>query len=141
MLGDLTQFPLSTCIDIVVQLLSHACLFATPWTAAHQASLSITNPQTLLKLMSIKSVMPSYHLILCHPFSACPQSFSASGSFPTSQLFDITWPEYWSFSFSISPSNEHSELISFRTDSLLSKTLSRIFSNTTVQKYQFFGAQ
>ena len=126
---------------VVVQSLSCVRLFATPRTAARQAALSFTISRSLLKLMSIESVMPSYHLILCHPFSACPQSFSASGSFPTSQLFDITWPEYWSFSFSISPSNEHSELISFRTDSLLSKTLSRIFSNTTVQKYQFFGAQ
>ena len=126
-----------------VQSLSHVQLFATPWTAAHQASLSITNSRSLLKLMPIESVMPSSHLILCRPFSSCPQSLPASGSFPMSQLF-ARWPKYWSFSFSISLSNEHPGLISFRMDWLdllaVQGTL-RVFSNTTVQKHQFFGAQ
>ena len=98
-----------------VQSLSHVLLFATPWTAAHQASLSITISRSSLKLMSIKSVMPSSHLILCRPLSSCPQSLPASGSFPMSQL-RIRWPKYWSFSFSIIPSNEHPGLISFRMD-------------------------
>ena len=98
-----------------VQSLSRVQLFATPWTAAHQASLSITNSRSLLKLMPIESVTPSNHLILCRPFSSCPQSLPASGSFPMSQLF-ARWPKYWSFSFSISPSNEHPGLISFRMD-------------------------
>ena len=78
---------------------------ATPWTAAHQASLSITNSRSLLKLMSTESVMPSSHLILCHPLFLLPPIFSA---------LHIRWPKYWSFSFNISPSNEHSGLISFR---------------------------
>ena len=93
-----------------VQLLSHVWLFATPRTAERQASQSFTVPQSLLKLMSIQSVMPSNHLILCHPRLLLP--FPVSGSFPVSQLF--RWSEYWSFS--ISPSNEHSGLISFRMD-------------------------
>ena len=102
-----------------VQLLSRVRLFATPWTVACQTSLSITNSLSLLKLMSIESVMPSSHLILSPPshpvtpFSSCPQSFPASGSFQMSQLC-IRWPEYWSFSFSLSPSNEYIGLISFR---------------------------
>ena len=126
-----------------VQLLSHVWLFVTSWSAAHQASLSITNSRSLLKLMSIESVMPSNHLILAIPFSSCLQSFPASGSFPMSVL-RIRWPKYWSFSFSISPSNEYSELISFRMAgwiSLKSKELSRVFSNTTVQKHWFFTTQ
>ena len=92
-----------------VQSLSRVRLFVTPWTAAHQASLSITSSQSLLKLMSIESVMPSNHVIL---------SFPASGSFQMSQFFasKYWWPKYWSFSFNISPSNEHPGLISFRTD-------------------------
>jgi len=97
-------------------VVSHVQLFSTPWTAACQASFSITNSQSLLKLMSIQSVMPSNHLILCCPFSSCLQSFSASGSFQTSQFFAIRWPNYWSFSFNISPPNEYSGLISFRMD-------------------------
>ena len=103
------------CPFIVVQLPSCVRLFATPWSAAHQASSSFTFSQSLLKLLSIKSVMPSNHLILCLPLPSCPQSFPASRSFPVS--LRIRWPEYWSFSFSISPSNEHSGLISFRMDS------------------------
>ena len=98
-----------------VRSLSCVQLFVTPWTAARQASLSITNSQSLLKLLSIESVMPSNHLIFCCPFSSCLQSFPASGSFQMSG-FRIRWPKYWSFSFNISPSNEHPGLISFRMD-------------------------
>ena len=87
----------------------------TPWTTACQASLSITNSQNLLKLMSIKSVMPSNHFILCLPFLSCLRSFPAPGAFPRSQFF-TSCQKYWSFSFSISPSNEYSGLISFRMD-------------------------
>ena len=96
-----------------VQLLSHVWLFATPWTAAHKDSLSITNSWSLLRLMSIESVMPPNHLILCHPQLLPPSIFPASGSFQMSQFF--TW-KYWSFSFSISPCNEYSGLISFWMD-------------------------
>ena len=90
-------------------------LFPTPWTAAYQASLSFTISWSLPKLMSIESVMPPNHLILCCPFSSCLQSFLASGSSNESVLH-IRWPKYWSFSFSISLSNEYSGLISFRID-------------------------
>ena len=101
-----------------VQSLSHVWLFATPWTSACQASLSINNSQSLLKLMSIESVMPSNHLILYYPLLLLISIFpNISGSFPRSQLvLHIRWPKYWSFSFSIGPSNEHSGLISFRMD-------------------------
>ena len=98
-----------------VQSLSRVQVFATPWTAACQASLSITNSQSPLKLMSIESVMPSSHLILCCSFSFCPQSFPPSGSFQM-RVLRIRWPKYWSFSFNIHPSNEHPGLISFRMD-------------------------
>ena len=91
-------------------------LFATPWTAAHQASLSITNSWSLPKLMSIESVMPSNHLILCRSLFSCPQSFPTSGSFPMNQLFASGGQKYWNFSFSISPSDEHPGLISFTMD-------------------------
>ena len=116
----------------------------TPWTAARQASLSITNSWSLLKLMSIESVMHSNHRILCHPFLLPPSIFPSIWVFSNESVPCIRWPKYWSFSFSISPSNEYSGLISFRIDwwiSLQSKELSRVFSNTTVQKHQFFGAQ
>ena len=99
-----------------VQLLSHVRLFATPWTAACQASLSITNSQSLLKLMSIESVMPSSHLILCHPLLLLPSIFPSIRVFSKESVLRIRWPNYWSFSFSISPSNEYSRLISFRMD-------------------------
>ena len=88
----------------------------TPWTAAHQASLSITNPQNLLKLISIKSVMPSNHLILCHPLFLLPSMFPSIRIFSNESALCIGWPKYWSFSFNISPSNEYSGLISFRID-------------------------
>ena len=97
-----------------VQLLSRVQLFATPWTAACQASLSITISQSLLKLMSIRSVMPSNHLILCHPLLLLPATFPRIRVFSKESVLCIRWPKYWSFSFSISPSNEYSGLISFR---------------------------
>ena len=99
-----------------VQSLSHVRLFATPWTAAHQASLSITNSQSLLKLMPIESVMPSNHLILCRPLLLLPPIPPSIRVFSNESLLRIRWSKYWSFSFSISPSNEHSGLISFRMD-------------------------
>ena len=99
-----------------IQLLSHVRLFATPWTAAHQASLSITNSQSLLKLMSIESVKPSNHLVLCCPLLLPLSIFPCIRVFSNESVFRIRWPNYWSFSFSISPSNEHSGLIFFRND-------------------------
>ena len=100
-----------------VQSLSHVYLFATPWTAAHQASLSITNSQSLLKLMSIKSVIASKYLILCRPL-LLPSIFPNIRVFSNESGLHIRWPKYWSFSFSISPSNEYSGLISFSLDGL-----------------------
>ena len=99
-----------------VQLLSHVWLFATPWTAACQASLSITNSRTLLKLMSTKLVMPSNPLILCHPLVLLPSIFPSIRIFSNESDLHIRWPKYWSFSFNISPSNEYSGLIPFRMD-------------------------
>ena len=96
------------------QSLSHIQLFATPWTAACQAYLSITNSQILLKLMSIELVMPPNHLILCHPLLLPPSIFPSIRVFSNESVLCIRWPKYWHFSFSISPSNEHSGLISFR---------------------------
>ena len=116
----------------------------TSWTAAHQASLSITNSQTLLKLIYIKLVMPSNHPILCCPLLFPPSIFPSIRVFSNESVLHIGWPKYWSFSFSISPSNEYSGLISFRVDwldLLKAQGLSRVFSNTTVQKHQFFSAQ
>ena len=99
-----------------VQLLSHVQLSATAWTAAHQASLSITNSQNLLKLMFIESVMPSNHLFLYCPLLLQPSIFPSIRVFSNESVLRIRWPKYWSFSFSISPSNEYSGLISFRMD-------------------------
>ena len=99
-----------------VKLLSHVRLFASLWTAARQASPSITNSQSLLKLMSIELVMPSNHLILCHPLLLLPLIFPSIRVFSNESVLRIRWPKYWSFSFSISPSNEYSGLISFRMD-------------------------
>ena len=99
-----------------VQLLSHVQLFAAPWTAAHQASLFITNSQGWLKLMSIESVMPSNYLILSRPLLLLPSIFPSSGVFSKESVLRIRWAKYWSFSFNISPSNEHPGLISFRMD-------------------------
>ena len=95
---------------------SHVGLFVTPWTAARQASLSITNSGSLLKVMSIESVMPSNHLILCHPLLLLPSIFPSIRVFSSESVPHIRWPKYWSFSFSISPSNEYSGLISFTMD-------------------------
>ena len=97
-----------------MQLLSHVRLFVTPWTAACQASLSINNYQSLLKLMSFESVMPSNHLILCHPLLLLPSIFPSIRVFSNESLLHIRWLKYWSFSFSIGPSSEYSGLISFR---------------------------
>ena len=100
---------------VVVQSLSSVRFFVTPWSVAHQAPLSSTISQTLLKCMSIESVMPSNHLILCHPL-LLPSIFPNNRVFSNESALHIRWPKYWSFSFSISPSNEYSGLISFRTD-------------------------
>ena len=99
-----------------VQSLSHVRLFTTPWIAACQASLSITNSQSSLKLMSIESVMPSNHPILCRPLLLLPSIFPSIRVFSNESALHIRWPKYWSFSFNISPSNEHPGLISFRMD-------------------------
>ena len=96
--------------------LSHVRFFATPWTAARQASLSITNSQSLLKLTSIESVMPSNHLLLCRPLFLPPSIFPTVRIFSKESVLRIRWPKYWSFSFNISPSNEYSRLISLRMD-------------------------
>ena len=121
------------------QSLSCVRIFATPWTVARQASLSITNSRSLLKLISIESVMPYNHLILCR--SLLPSVIPSIKVFLNESVLSIRWPKYWSFS--VSPSSEYSVLISFRWTgwiSLQSKGLSRVSSNTTVQKHQFFGA-
>ena len=99
-----------------VQSLSCVQLFAIPWTAAHQASLSITNSRSLLKLKAIESVMPSSHLILCHPLLRPPSIFPSIRVFSNESVLRVRWPKYWSFNFSISPSSEFSGLISFRID-------------------------
>ena len=99
-----------------VQSLSRVQLSTIPWTAARQVSLSITNSQSLLKLMSIELVMPSSHLILCHPLLLPPSIFPSIRVFSNESALRIRWPKYWSFSFSVSPSKEHPGLISFRMD-------------------------
>ena len=127
-----------------VQLLSHVQLFATPWTAARQASLSITNSWSLLKLMSIELVMPSNHLILCHSLLLPPSIFPSIRVFSSESALHIRWPKYWSFSFSINPSNEYSGLISFRIDWLdllaVQGTLRSLLQHHS-SKHQLFGAQ
>ena len=105
-----------TSLPAVVQSLSRVQLFVTPWTAARPESMSITNSRSLLKLMSIESVMPSNHLILCRPLLLLPSIFPSIRVFSKESVLPIRWPEYWSISFSISPSNEYSGLISFRMD-------------------------
>ena len=126
-----------------VQSLNRVQLFETPRTAARQASLSITNSRSLLKLISNESVMRSNHVILCRPLLLLPSIFPSIRVFSNVSVLCIRWPKYWSFSFNISPSNEYSGLISFRMDwlDLQSKRLSRVFSSTTVQKHQFFDVQ
>ena len=127
-----------------VQSLSRVPFFATPWTEACQASLSITNSQCLLKLMSIESVMPSNHLILCCPLLFLPSIFPNIRVFSKESVLHISWPKYWSFSFSISFSDEYSGLISFRLDWLdllaiqeILKSLLQLHSST----HQYFGTQ
>ena len=111
------KFPLEHEVCCSIQLLSHVQIFATPWTAARQASLSsFAISQSLLKFKSIESVMPSNRLILCRPLLLPPSVFSSIRVFSNESVLCITWPKYWSFSFSISPSNEYSGLISFRID-------------------------
>ena len=128
----------------VVQSLSCVWIFAAPWTAARRASLSITNSRSSPKPMSIESVMPSNHLILCHPLLLPPSIFPSIRVFSNESVLHIRWPKYWSFSFSISPANEYSGLISFRMDWLdllaVQGTLKSLFY-TIVQKHQFFCAQ
>ena len=124
------------------QSLGRVQLFVTPWTSARQASRSITNSRSLLKLLSIESVMPFNHVILCCPLLPLPSIFPSIRVFSNESLLHIRWPKYWSFN--ISPSNEYSGLISFRMDwfaSLKSKGLSRVFSNTTVQHHHQFFTQ
>ena len=119
MLLSPSDFPLQMLPSVQycsVQLLSCVRLFATPWATVCQASLSITNSQSLLKLMSIESVMPSNHLILFHPFLLPPSIFPSFRVFSKESVLRTMWPNYWNFSFSISPSNEYSGLISFRMD-------------------------
>ena len=126
-----------------VQSFNHVQFFATPRTAAQQASMSITNSRSLLKLMSIGSVMPSNHLILCHPLLP-PSIFPSIKVFSNASVLCIRQPKYWSFSFTISPSNEYSRQISLGWTgwiSLQCKGLSTVFSTTTVQKHQFFCVQ
>ena len=126
-----------------VQSLSHVQLFTTPWTTTHQASLSITSSRSLPKLMPIDSAMPYNCLILCRPLLLLSSIFPSIRVFSDESVLPIRWPKYWSFSFNISPSNEHSGLISFRMDwlDLFAVQGTLVFSNTTVQKHQFFGAQ
>ena len=127
-----------------VQSLSRVRLFVTPWTAAQQASLSITNSRSLLKLMSIESVMPSNHLILCHTLFLLFSIFPSLRVFSSESVLHIRWPKDWSFSFSISPSNEYPGLISFRMDWLdllvVQRTLKSLLQHHS-SRHQFFGAQ
>ena len=134
----------SLCIFVVVQSLSHVWLFAIPWAAACQASMSFTVSQSLLKFMSIESVMPSNHLIHYHPVLLLPQSFSASGSFPMSRLFSSSGQSIGALvSALVLPMNiqDWFPLGSTSLMSLQSKGLSRVFSSTTVRKHQFFSVQ
>ena len=127
-----------------VQSLSRVWLFVTPWTAVCQASLSIANCQSLLKLMSIESVMPSNHLILCHPLLLTLSIFLSIRVFSNESVLHIRWPNNWSFSFSISPSNEYSEMISFRMDWLdllaVQGTLKSLLQHHS-SKHQSFSSQ
>ena len=127
-----------------VPSLSHVRLSATPQTAARQASLSITNSRNLLKLIFIESVMPSNHLIFCHPLLLLPSVFPSTRVFSSESVLHIRWPKYWSCSFSISPSVNIQDWFPLGLTSLiplLSKGLSRVFYNTTAQRHQFFSTQ
>ena len=128
---------------VYFQLLSLVQLFGTPWTAARQAFLFITSSRSPLKLMSIESVMPSNHLILCHPFLLLPSIFLSIRVFSNKSVLCIRWPKYWSFSFNISPSNEYSGLIFFRMDWLDLLAVQGILKSLLQhhsQRHQFFGA-
>ena len=131
-------------INQSVQSLSHVQLFTTPWTTAYQASLSFTNSQSLPNLRSIKSVMPSNHLILCRPLLLLPPIPPSIRVFSNESALRMRWPKYWSFSYNISPSNEYPGRICFRVDWLnllaVQRTLKSLL-NTTVQNHQFFSAQ
>ena len=132
-----------------VQSLSCVWLFATPWTTAHQAFLSITNSRSSPKLMSIESVIPSNHLILCHPLLLPPSIFPSIRVFSEESALHTRWPKYWSFSFNISPSNEHTRLISFRMDWLdllevqgtLKSLLQHHSSKASILRSSFFTVQ
>ena len=131
-------------IFVVVQLLSCVQLSVTSWTVAHQASLSLTISWSLPKFISIELVMPSNHLILCHPLLLLPSIFPSIRIFSNELALCIRWSKFWSFSFSICPSNEYSGLIFFSIDwfdLLAVQGPSRLFSSTTTQKRQFFDAQ
>ena len=147
----LTLFNIITSVQLSsVPLLSHVRLFATPWIAAHQASLFITNSRSLFKLMSIKSVMPSSHLILCRPLLLLPPIPPSIRVFSNESTLHMRWPKHWSFSFSISPSSEHPGLISFRMDWLdrlaVQGTLKSLLQHHTskasiLQRLAFFTVQ
>ena len=142
--GNIPYLCNPTVITQSVQLLIYVRLFVTPWITAHQASLSINNSQSLPKPMSIESVMPSNHLILCRTLLLLPPIPPSIRVFSSESTLCMRWPKYWSFNFSIGPSNEHPGLSPSGWTgwiSLQSKGLSRVFSNTTVQKHQFFGTQ
>ena len=133
------------CVESIssVQSLSHVWLLVTPWTAAHQIPLSITSSQSLLKLMSMESVMPSNHLMLCRPLLLPPSNFPSIRVFSNESVLHITWPKYWSFSFNISP-DEHPGLISFRMDWLdllaVQGTLKSLLQHHS-SKHLFFSSQ
>ena len=143
--GEFQRAPMVTvfCFVAVVQSLSHVWLFVTPWTAACQASLSFTISWSLLKFMSIESVTPSNHLILCHSLLLLPSILPSIRVFSNELALLIMWPKYWGFNFIISMVNEYSRLISLGLIGLilLPKGFSRVFSSTTVKKYKFFNVQ
>ena len=132
-------------VGVQFSSVAQSCLtLCDPMNRSSQASLSINNFRSPPKPMSTELVMPSNHLILCGPLLLLPSIFPSIRDFSNELALRVRWPKYWSFSFNISPSSEHPGLISFRTywlDLLVSKGLSRVFSNTTVQKHQFFSEQ
>ena len=145
LLGISSDFSCTSRHFCSVQLLGCVWLFVTPRTAARQASLSITNSRSLLKLMSIESVMPSNHLFLCCPLLLLPSVFPSISVFSNESILHIRWPKCWRSSFSISPSSEYSGLISFRMDWLdllaMQGTLKSLLQHHQVQKHPFFGTQ
>ena len=138
-------YPCKVCSPCCCCSVAQSCpTLCNPVEAAHQPALSFTSPQSLLKLMFIQSMMPSNHLILCHPLLLLPPIFPIIRFFSKESALCIRWPKYWSFSFNISPSNEYSGLISFRLTGLISLQsmgFSRVLSNTTIQKHKFFETQ